>query len=69
MNSTGKLPDDECELKALSLKPGFKIMMMGSLEEDIANAAVPPEDMPEVLNDLDIEDEEVAVENKDVRLW
>jgi ubiquitin-like domain-containing CTD phosphatase 1 len=43
-------------------------MMMGSLEEDIADASVPPEDIPDVVNDLDIEDEEVAIENREVCL-
>ncbi|KAJ8868719.1 hypothetical protein PR048_030258 [Dryococelus australis] len=64
----GKPPDDDCPLSALKLKQGFKIMMMGSLEEDIADASTPPEDMPEVINDLDIEEEEVAIESKDVYL-
>nr|CAD7397366.1 unnamed protein product [Timema poppensis] len=65
---SSKSPEDECQLSSLKMKPGFKVMMMGSLEEDIANASVPPEDMPEVINDLDIEDEEVAIESKDVYL-
>ncbi|XP_067009192.2 ubiquitin-like domain-containing CTD phosphatase 1 [Anabrus simplex] len=64
----GKTPDDDLHLSALKLKPGFKIMMMGSLEQDIADASAPPEDMPEVINDLDIEEEEVAIENKEVYL-
>jgi len=41
--------------------------MMGSLEEDIQAVDVLPEDMPEVVNDLDIEDEEIAIENREVR--
>lgn len=64
----GKIPDDDCQIGTLKLKPGFKVMMMGSLEEDIADASVPPEDMPDVINDLDIEEEEVAIENKEVYL-
>lgn len=44
-------------------------MMMGSLEEDVLAVARPPEDeMPEVVNDLDIEDEEVAIERREVYL-
>jgi ubiquitin-like domain-containing CTD phosphatase 1 len=43
-------------------------MMMGSLEEDIADASAPPEDIPDVVNDLDIEDEEVAIESREVCL-
>lgn len=61
----GKAPDDECQLSMLKLKPGFKIMMMGSLEEDIADASSPPDDIPEVVNDLDIEEDEVAIENRE----
>ncbi|XP_046995663.1 ubiquitin-like domain-containing CTD phosphatase 1 [Schistocerca americana] len=64
----GKIPGDDCQIGTLKLKPGFKVMMMGSLEEDIADASVPPEDIPEVINDLDIEEEEVAIENKEVYL-
>lgn len=44
-------------------------MMMGSLEEDVLAVARPPEEeMPEVVNDLDIEDEEVAIERREVYL-
>lgn len=50
----------------MKLKPGFKLMLMGSLEADIAEASVAPEDIPPVLNDFDIEDEEVAVESSEV---
>ncbi|XP_069693402.1 ubiquitin-like domain-containing CTD phosphatase 1 [Periplaneta americana] len=64
----GKTPEDECQLSALKLKQGFKVMMMGSLEEDIADASAPPEDIPDVVNDLDIEDEEVAIESREVYL-
>lgn len=65
---TGKAPDDECRLSLLKLKPGFKLMMMGSLEEDIAQINTAPENMPEVVNDLDIEEEEIAIENQEVYL-
>lgn len=40
---------------------------MGSLEEDINQANTIPEDIPEVVNDLDIEDDEVAVESMEVK--
>lgn len=43
-------------------------MMMGSLEEDIIEANTAPTDLPEVVNDLDIEDEEVAIEDQEVYL-
>lgn len=63
---TGKPAEDGCKILSLNLKPGFKIMMMGSLEEDILAVDVAPEDMPEVVNDLDIEEEQVAIENYEV---
>ena len=44
-------------------------MMMGSLEEAIADANKIPDDLPEVIDDFDIEEgEEVAIENKEVYL-
>lgn len=43
-------------------------MVMGSLEEDIAEVNTTPADLPEVVNDLDIEEEEVAIENQEVYL-
>ncbi|KAL0277050.1 UNVERIFIED_CONTAM: hypothetical protein PYX00_004470 [Menopon gallinae] len=63
-----KPAEDSCKLSSLNLKPGFKIMMMGSLEEDISQVNVLPDSMPEVVNDLDIEDEEVAIEHMEVNL-
>ncbi|XP_018321180.1 ubiquitin-like domain-containing CTD phosphatase 1 [Agrilus planipennis] len=64
----GKTPDDDCKISLLKLKPNFKLMMMGSLEEDIAEVNTTPTDLPPVINDLDIEDEEVAIENREVYL-
>lgn len=63
-----KHKDENPLLFSLNLKPSFKIMMVGSLEEDIEKATVQPTDIPEVVNDLDIEEEEVAIENQDVYL-
>lgn len=64
-----KCKDDSVKLATLRLKPGFKIMMMGSLESEIAQASAgPPTDANEVINDLDIEEEEVAVESREVYL-
>lgn len=63
------MPENNCLLLDLKMKPGFKIMMMGSLEEDIAEASTKPEDIPEVFDDFDIEDEEeVATESKEIYL-
>lgn len=64
----GKTPEDDCTLGQLKLKPNFKLMMMGSLEEDIAEANTAPTNLPDVVNDLDIEEEEVAIENQEVYL-
>ncbi|KAG5888578.1 hypothetical protein JTB14_029875 [Gonioctena quinquepunctata] len=64
----GKVPDDECKLGQLKLKSNFKLMMMGSLEEDIADAKTAPTNLPDVVNDLDIEEDEVAIENQEVYL-
>lgn len=62
----GKPADDGVKLSALELKPGFKIMMMGSLEEDITSAATVPENVgDEVINDLDLTEEEIALENRE----
>lgn len=42
----------------------FQIMMMGSLEASVEEAQRIPDDLPPVINDLDIEEEEVAIENR-----
>lgn len=64
----GKPPQDDHKVARLNLKQGFKIMMMGSLEEDIAQIIKAPIDMPEVVNDLDIEDVDIAIENQEIYL-
>nr|CAG4651179.1 EOG090X0A5K [Simocephalus serrulatus]SVE94387.1 EOG090X0A5K [Simocephalus serrulatus] len=61
----GKAAEDGLKLCTLELKPGFKIMMMGSLEEDITTASTAPENVDEVINDLDLTEEEVALENRE----
>lgn len=60
----GKTPDDDTKMGAISLRPGTKIMMMGSLEASVEEAQRIPDDLPPVINDLDIEEEEVAIENR-----
>lgn len=64
----GKVSDEECKIATLNLKPNFKIMMMGSLEQDIEEASSAPINLPEVVNDFDIEEEEIAIENQEVYL-
>lgn len=61
----GKAAEDHVKLSLLGLKPGFKIMMMGSLEEDITQATTAPENLGDVVNDLDLTEEEVALENRE----
>lgn len=61
----GKSPEDSIKLSVLGLKPGFKIMMMGSLEEDISIATTAPENQDDVINDLDLTEEEIALENRE----
>ena len=64
----GKAAQNEDLIGKLGLRPGFKLMLMGSREEDIAEVSHAPKDMPDVVNDLDIEEEEVEIENAEVYL-
>ncbi|XP_041477792.1 ubiquitin-like domain-containing CTD phosphatase 1 [Lytechinus variegatus] len=61
----GKPPGDDIQLCALNIKPNTKIMMMGTREETIIAANAKPTDIGEVVDDFDIEDEEVATENRE----
>nr|SVE75274.1 EOG090X0A5K [Daphnia dolichocephala] len=61
----GKPAEDGLKLSSLDLKVGFKIMMMGSLEQDITIASTIPEIVDEVINDLDLTEEEIALENRE----
>ena len=56
------------KLGSLALKDNFKLMMMGSLETEIAETQAKPENLPEVVNDFDIEEEEVALQDKEIYL-
>ena len=56
------------KLGSLALKDNFKLMMMGSLETEIAETQSKPENLPEVINDFDIEEEEVALQDKEIYL-
>ncbi|CAH1122417.1 unnamed protein product [Ceutorhynchus assimilis] len=64
----GKVADEECKIATLKLKQNFKIMMMGSLEQDIEQVISAPENFPEVINDLEFEDKEIAIENQEIYL-
>ncbi|XP_041369475.1 ubiquitin-like domain-containing CTD phosphatase 1 [Gigantopelta aegis] len=56
---------DDLILSSLKLKPNSKIMLIGSTEDELAKVAEPPSDIPEVINDFDIEEEEIAIESRE----
>ena len=64
----GKAATDDMKIGSLGLKENFKLMMMGSLEETIIESQTKPENLPEVINDLDIEEEEVALQDREFNL-
>ncbi|EFN79180.1 Ubiquitin-like domain-containing CTD phosphatase 1 [Harpegnathos saltator] len=68
LKSKGKAAQDDDIIGKLDLKPGYKVMLMGSREEDIAEASQAPENVPDVINDLDIEEEEVEIEKAEINL-
>ena len=57
-------------IEDLNYKKGTKIMMMGTVEEKIDDVNKKPENLPEVVNDLDIDpnDDEVTIENREENL-
>ncbi|XP_025094562.1 ubiquitin-like domain-containing CTD phosphatase 1 [Pomacea canaliculata] len=57
--------NDSSQLSTMMLKPNMKLTLIGTRAEDIDEVRDPPADMPEVINDFDIEDEEVAIENRE----
>ncbi|CAD6216135.1 GSCOCG00004351001-RA-CDS [Cotesia congregata] len=70
LNLKCKGQDAEQTISMLKIKPGFKLMMMGSREEDIAEANRIPKDVSEVINDLDVDQdiEDIEVENAEIYL-
>jgi len=60
----GKQSSNDVKLSEVSLKPGMKIMMMGSREEELASVIEPPSMPDDVANDFDIEDDEVAIQDR-----
>lgn len=56
--SAGSNAGDEIKLGVLEMKPNYKLMMVGSLEEDIKNVCNKPFDTNEVLDDFDDVDPE-----------
>jgi len=68
LKAKGKAATDDMKIGTLGLKTNFKLMMMGSLEEAIAETQTKPENLPEVINDFDIEEEEVAIQDREFNL-
>lgn len=63
----GKLVNDETPMGQIALRPGLKVMMIGSKEEEIF-VDLDPSEIPPVINDFDIEDddlESVAIHNRE----
>ncbi|XP_059146683.1 ubiquitin-like domain-containing CTD phosphatase 1 [Physella acuta] len=56
---------DETPLSALKLRPNMKLILMGTKEDQIEKVSEAPADLPEVINDFDIEEEEIAIENRE----
>jgi len=63
----GKPPTDDVKIGMLSLKQGMKIMMMGTAEENLETIIKPPDEVKslKIDEDEDIEEEEVAFENRE----
>lgn len=53
--SSGSMATDDTLLQDLKFKAGTKFMMMGSREESISDVNKKPENLPEVIDDFDIE--------------
>jgi len=68
LKAKGKAATDDMKIGNLGLKGNFKLMMMGSLEETIAETQSKPENLPEVINDFDIDEEEVAIQDREFNL-
>ncbi|CAD1475561.1 unnamed protein product [Heterotrigona itama] len=63
LRTKDKACQEEEILRDLGMKPGFKLMLMGSREEDIAKVCHAPKDLPDVINDFKTEEEEIEIEN------
>jgi len=62
----GKAPSDDQCLNNLSLKNGTKIMMMGSVEQEIKDVSEVPTDLPTVINDFDEDTErKISIEHRE----
>jgi len=63
----GKPAADEVKLSTLTIKPGLKIMMMGTQEEKLAEVISPSSEVTEnnVVDDFDVGEEEIAIQNRE----
>lgn len=59
--------NDETKLNEIVVRPGLKIMMIGSREEQIANIDLDPSEIPNVINDFDIDEDlnSIAIHNRE----
>jgi len=64
----GKVAADTTTISQLNVKDGMKLMMMGSREETIVSANTKPDDLPEVIDDLEFTEEEVEAQHDPVYL-
>ncbi|XP_076806663.1 ubiquitin-like domain-containing CTD phosphatase 1 [Clavelina lepadiformis] len=69
LKAKGKPLTDSLKLCETNIKPKMKIMMMGTVEEDLKDVLEPPTDIGEVVNDFDIDDDvEIKLENREEHL-
>ena len=68
--NSGQNASNETLLGDLKYKPGTKIMMMGTVEEKIQTINQKPENLPEVVDDFDIDNnsEEILLQNREENL-
>jgi len=59
---------DDTLLGDLVLRPGAKLMLMGSKEIDIEQVDVKPADSPVVVDDFDEDEDEILIQNREVYL-
>ncbi|XP_018011476.1 ubiquitin-like domain-containing CTD phosphatase 1 isoform X2 [Hyalella azteca] len=59
LKAKGKPASESMLMTGLGLKNGAKIMMVGSIDEDLVAATTVPDELPEVVNDLDIAEDKL----------
>jgi len=66
----GKPAADDVKLSMISIKPGAKVMMMGTQEETLKDVIAPSADITQndVKDDFDIGEEEIAIQNREIYL-